>query len=83
MKTHEETMTLVERYKGYLQELANMQAKIRDMRDSFEEDSREFGDNGDPQLDAEQVLIDMGSLLADLVTYALEYEAEAKGNPKA
>lgn len=83
MKTREETLALVERYKGNLQELANMQAKIRDMRDSFEEDSREFGDNGDPQLDAEKVLIDMGSLLADLIVYTSEYEAEANGNPKA
>ena len=67
---------VIRRHKAHLLELANMHATIRDMRDEFKDVTERYGDNGDTYLDADQVLIDFGSLLADLIVYTSEYEAE-------
>ena len=68
---------IVERYKSYLLELANVQCKIRDMRDDFRDVSNKLNDAGDTWMDADEILINLGSLLADLTVYTSEYEAEA------
>ena len=64
------------RYKKYLMELANIQAKIRDMAEDMEQISDHYGDNGDPAADAKEVLVHLGTLLAATVVYASEYEEE-------
>ena len=69
-----------ERFKGYLMEVANIHAKFREMFVDMDECSKHLGDNGDPALDMEKVLLDMGSLLADMTVYVNEYEEELKKN---
>lgn len=69
-----------ERFKGYLMKIANTQAKFREMLVDMDECSKHLGDNGDPALDMEKVLLDIGSLLADLTVYVNEYEEELKKN---
>ena len=65
------------KYKEYLLDLANMQAKIRDIRDYLKDVSIVKSDNGDTYIDAEAVLIDISSLLADMIVYQHEYEEDA------
>lgn len=64
------------RYKKYLVDLANIQAKIRDMAEDMEQISDRYGDNGDPAEDAREVLVHLGTLLADTIVYTSEYEEE-------
>ena len=62
------------RYKKYLIDLANIQAKIRDIAEDLEQISEHYGDNGDTAEDAKEVLVHLGNLLADAIVYASEYE---------
>lgn len=73
---------IAERYKNYLTSLANIQAQIRDMRDDFKAVTDKLEDAGDPYMDADEVLIHFSSLLADLITYQSEYEADGNNDPK-
>lgn len=69
-----------ERFKGYLMEIANTQAKFSEMLEDMDECSKHLGDNGDPAFDMKKVLLDMGSLLAVMTVYVNEYEEELKKN---
>lgn len=64
-------------------EIANMIGKLDDMHGNFEILMEESDDNGDPYFDTAQALEKMGVLLASVVTYEHEYEADANaGNDK-
>ena len=65
--------SIAKRYGEYLVELANIQAKIKDMRDDFKDVSEVKNDNGDPWTDADNVLLAMSDLFASLITYTSEY----------
>lgn len=70
---------IVECQKEHLLELCNFHAKLRDMRDSFRRTSLQLEDAGDTWMDADEALVAVGSLIADLVVYVSEYEKEARG----
>ena len=70
--------SIVAAQKEDLKELSNMYAKIREMRDYFEGVTRHTGDNGDTMSDADETLVALGALIADLVTYTSEFEEEMK-----
>ena len=70
--------SIVASQKEYLKELSNMHAKIREMRGYFEDVTRHQGDNGDTMSDADETLVALGALIADLYIYTSEYEKEMK-----
>ena len=69
-----------ERFKRYLMKAANVHAEFRDMLEDMDECSKHLGDNRDPAMDMKKVLLDIGSLLADLTVYVNEYEEKLKKN---
>ena len=64
-------------------EIANMIAKLDDMKGTFEILMEESSDNGDPYFDSAYAIEKLGVLLASVVTYEHEYEEDANaGNNK-
>lgn len=70
---------IVKCQKEDLLELCNFHAKLRDMRNSFKRTSLQLEDAGDTWMDADEALVAVGSLIADLVIYVSVYEKEARG----
>jgi len=67
-----------ESYKQDAREVAHMLSKLNEKKNSWEFAMNETKDNGDPYFDALTVLQEMGNLLASLVIYQEEYEADAE-----
>ena len=67
---------VAKRHRGHLAKIANFHAELREMRDDMKMVSEHYQDNGDTAAAADEALLALGSLLADLVTYTNEYDED-------
>lgn len=67
---------VADKYKAFAVELAEIVAKVDDMKGICQMLSDETQDNADPACELEKAVGTLGVALAAIVTYAHEYESE-------
>lgn len=70
---------VLEIYADNVLELANLVAKINEIRTSFEYVMDATGDEGDPKFYLDEAMINLANALSAAVTYSKEYKDEAEG----